>query len=408
MKTAWYTILLLSMGLFILPAGCSENGRQLSDKSIPLVRVRLLQDQAQVDIRASHPPVVRTGENTAAHPVRISEQPVSVRLTAQGWRIGDTALGGGVLTFQPNTDGSMAINGQPYHGIYRFVPVSADRFDVVNEVNVEDYLKGVISREMPSNWDIQAYKAQAIVARTYALYEVKTGPSGRYWDLYPDERSQVYGGIAAETSKAVAAVDATRGIVVAYGARGHERIFKAYFSACCGGISQSAADAFGDAWSEPLSAQNRGGVCAASPVFNWAPVSIKTQELARRLRLWGQRRNRPEQAISSVASVEIRRKNQFGRPSEFLVTDDKGTSYSLRAEELRTAINTDAPKPETVRSSFFRPVARGDAIQFVDGHGFGHGVGLCQWCAQVRAEHGQRPEDIVLSFYPRSVIVRAY
>ena len=99
--------------------------------------------------------------------------------------------------------------------------------------------------------------------------------------------------------------------------------------------------------------------------------------------------------------------NRYGRPVRFTVTDTNGTKYSLTGEELRWAVNTDAPKDGTLFSSFIEPADQGAQIKFT-GHGFGHGVGMCQWCAQTRALQGMRHETIVLQAYPGSQLVRAY
>jgi stage II sporulation protein D len=239
---------------------------------------------------------------------------------------------------------------------------------------------------------------------------MKTAGVGRYWDVYPDERSQVYGGIGGENGSSRAASDATRGVVVAYGPKGQERIFKAYFSSCCGGITQSAADAFGDAKSEPLSDQNVGNRCNASPKFNWGPVVVKKDELTRRFRAWGTAKKRAEKDIGAIQRIDIAFYNRWGRPIRFTVTDSKGLRYSLGGTELRSAINYSAQPGTTVYSSFFTPFgeAESDSIRFVDGHGFGHGVGLCQYCAEAQAEAGTRHEDIVLGAYPGATLQRGY
>jgi stage II sporulation protein D len=288
------------------------------------------------------------------------------------------------------------------------VPSGTSTFDVINDVDVDDYLKGVLARELRRGWDEEAYRAQAIVARTYALYEARVAGPGRYWDLYPDQRSQVYGGLAAETSKSRDAVDDTRGIVVAYGPPGQEKIFKAYFSSCCGGITQSAADAFGDAYIQPLSDRNVYSLCNASPRFNWGPIVIRKDELTRRFRAWGTKKARAEQTMALVARVDIQAVNRWGRPTRFLVTDARGASYSWTGEELRWAVNTDAPAGSTLNSSFCKIINTQDAVHFVEGHGWGHGVGMCQWCAQRLAEDGMRCEDIVLASFQKAVLVRAY
>jgi stage II sporulation protein D len=375
----------------------------------PIVRVRLLESQQSVTLHATAPPTART---TAGSGSRSVELPVNtdipVQLLADGWRVGDTALGGGDLLVLPSADGSVSFNGRPYRGTYRLVPVGNGKFDLVNHVDIDSYLKSVIPREMFPNWHDEAYKAQSVAARTYALYEVRTASGGKHWDLHPDTRSQVYGGFKDESDKARRAVDATSGVVLAYGPAGREKIFKTYFSACCGGVSQSAYDAFGDPYIEPLSDQNVGPLCNVAPRFNWGPVVIDKDELTRRIRIWGEQKGRPEKNIGRVECIDIQYVNRFGRPIRFIITDEAGKQYSLGSEETRWACNADAPRGSRLNSSFFKTINEPNQIQFVDGHGHGHGAGMCQWCTQVRATRGMPHETILLRAYPRAVLVRAY
>ena len=279
---------------------------------------------------------------------------------------------------------------------------------MINDVDVDSYLMGVVSKELLPGWHIEAYKAQAIIARTYALYEAKTQEAGRSWDLYPDERSQVYGGMNAETPVSISAVEQTRGYVATFGPAGQERIFKAYFSSCCGGVSVSPVDAFNESSIPPLDAKYTGGTCSISTRYSWGPITIGKAELARRIRAWGEKTGRSEKNIQALGTIEIASTNQFGRPRRFTITDNRGQAYSVSAEQMRWAFNTDSNGGPTVYSSFFRPVDSGDSIQIVDGHGFGHGVGACQWCMQSRALSGEQAVNIVLKAYPQALVLRAY
>ena len=400
----------------LLVSGCiQETARVGLPPGVPVVRVRLLQDLRDIRISASEPALVRAGSDMAAQPVNFPRSPGAVVILQGGvWKAGGINLGTGELIIQPGREGTVLVNGLQYRGRFRLVPVSTASFDLVNDVDVDGYLRGVLAGELYKSWNTQTYRAQAIVARTYALYETRTIGAKRYWDVFPDTRSQVYGGISAETSKSRDAVEATAGIVLAYGLPGQERIFKAYFSSCCGGISQSAYDAFGDLYSQPLSEQVRGSQCGASTKFNWGPVAIRKDELTRRLHLWARiksevtGRRRPELQMGTVVRIDGAFANKLGRPISFYVTDDRGLRYTMRAEELRTAINTDAKNGQVVYSSYFRTVDEPDQVRFVDGHGYGHGVGMCQWCAQRMAETGMPHEDIVLKSYPGAKLIRAY
>ena len=201
-------------------------------------------------------------------------------------------------------------------------------------------------------------------------------------------------------------------IVLAYGQPGRERIFKTYFSACCGGVTQSAADAFGEPYIVPLSDQNLQGLCSQAPRYNWGPVEITKADLTRRLRAYVAKRERREVNIGMIVKLDIQSLNRFNRPIRFIATDENDVRYSLSGEELRNAINGNADKdnPQRVNSSFFKVINEpgSELIKFVEGHGHGHGVGLCQYCSEARADAGMRHEDIILSAFPRAKLVRAY
>jgi stage II sporulation protein D len=247
------------------------------------------------------------------------------------------------------------------------------------------------------------------VARTYALYERQTAGGDRTWDVWPDTRSQVYGGMSAESAKSRRAVADTAGVVVAEpDAAGNPHIFKAYFSSSCGGVSLSAADAFGSAYSDVLSAQDVRAACRNSPKFNWGPVVVDKAELSKRFAAFGRRFNRPEQNVGTITRIDIQDRNRFERPTRFCVQDSKGNRFSLSGEEFRWAVNTNGGEGTTLFSSYVKVINDSDRIRFVEGHGWGHGVGMCQWSAEKRAEDGIRHEDIVLAAYPTAMLVRAY
>jgi peptidoglycan hydrolase-like amidase len=116
--------------------------------------------------------------------------------------------------------------------------------------------------------------------------------------------------------------------------------------------------------------------------------------------------------MARLAKIEISQVNRFDRPIQFEAFDEKEVRYSFRGEELRNAINAGATpeSPQRLYSSFVNVINEPgcDVVRFVDGHGNGHGVGMCQWCSHIRDEAGMRHEDIVLSAFPQAKLVRAY
>jgi stage II sporulation protein D len=131
-----------------------------------------------------------------------------------------------------------------YRGALEVVPTSSGRtLNVVNALNIDKYVRGVIAGEMPSSWPIEALKTQAVAARSYAL---TGGVHGHGFSLYDDTRSQVYRGVAGETTTTNAAVNQTKGQVVMYGGQ----IARTYYSASSGGQTESVE--FGFPGSDPV------------------------------------------------------------------------------------------------------------------------------------------------------------
>ena len=391
----------------LLFAGCNASPTPIAtveNAGVPLVRVRLLSGVSAVKLAAARPPLLSTTDHPAPRSVVLSGDAATLTRAGGQWRLNGRPVGTGAMTLAPASPGDLTVGGKPYRGFYVFQPTDGETFDVVNHVGLEDYLAGVVPMEMPADWNPQAYRAQAVAARTYALYDIQSRPpSARTWDVYDDTRSQVYGGLGAESDKSRAAVADTAGVVLAYGPAGREKIFKAYFSSCCGGVTAAADEVFDETPIPPLSAQATGDLCAASPVHDWPTVTIPKAELTRRLRASGKGMGK----MAAVDHIDVARRD-LGRPVNFVVVDAAGETYPLKSDAFRTAVNASADGGPTLRSGFCTPVASADAIAFTDGHGWGHGVGLCQWGAQARAEQGAPWDQILAKAYPQSTLVRAY
>jgi stage II sporulation protein D len=134
--------------------------------------------------------------------------------------------------------GPLQLAGQgSYRGWLEFRPDGAGGVQTVNALHLEDYVRGVVSYEMPASWAPEALKTQAVAARTYAITSTVNG-SG--YQLFRDTRSQMYGGVAAETPSTDAAVAATTGQVVTY----HGKPAITYFASSSGGHTENIEDAW--------------------------------------------------------------------------------------------------------------------------------------------------------------------
>ena len=144
-------------------------------------------------------------------------------------------LGTDSIVLRPDSAGYVSTKGKWYRGKL-IVKLSANKLTVINDVDLEDYIKGVVPAEMPPSWESEALKAQAIAARSYALANL--GKQARFgYDLKDNTEDQAYGGASAETNKTNRAVDETKGLVLTY----DMKIISAYYSASAGGYTNTNA-----------------------------------------------------------------------------------------------------------------------------------------------------------------------
>ena len=183
------------------------------------------------------------------------------------------------LTFSPGT-APLRIGKSSYRGKLLLVS-NGKRLQAVNSLPLETYVLGVVGREMPSNWPAAALQTQAVAARSYALAELENVVTARAYDLYSDTRSQVYGGIAAESAAVTAAVRATARQVVLYGGK----VATTYFSSSSGGRTASAAEAWGKPVPYLVSVDDPYDTL--SPYHDWGPVLVDVRKAARALKVPG-------------------------------------------------------------------------------------------------------------------------
>jgi stage II sporulation protein D len=220
--------------------------------------------------------------------------------------------------------GAITLDGAAYRGSLE-VAVVDGKLRAINFVGLDAYLYGVVPREVPYNWPAEALKAQAVVARSYALAVRKTGA----FDLFADTRSQVYGGIAAERPETTAAVTATAGQVVLYAGS----VATTYFFSTSGGRTASIQDAWPRAQPVPYLVSVPDPHDSASPHHRWGPLPVTAARLVRALGAQGR--------LLDVRAA-INRSNRVG---VLTAVTPNGTA-SKSGDEVRTALG--------LRSAWFR------------------------------------------------------
>jgi stage II sporulation protein D len=165
------------------------------------------------------------------------------------------------------------------NGLYRgslLISASGSRLIAINALDLEDYVRGVVSGESPSAWPAEALKAQAVAARTYAMTTDAGGPT---FDQYADTRSQVYRGVAAETPSTDAAVAATRGQVVTYGGKP----VTTYFFSTSGGETEDVENSMLGAQPEPWLKAVDDPFDSVSPKHRWGPFRFTASQVNHKL-----------------------------------------------------------------------------------------------------------------------------
>jgi len=247
-------------------------GTTIGTQSAPPVRILVAEGRTRVTLASDSPWKVVDAQGASVS-LPAGRVPLTPDLTVNGKVLASP------LTFTPGT-APLLVGKAPYRGKL-IVLSNGKRLQVVNAVPLESYVLGVVGREMPSNWPAAALEAQAVAARSYALAELQNVVTARAFDLYSDTRSQVYGGIDAESPAVTAAVHATARQVVLYGGK----VATTYFSSSSGGRTVSAAEAWGKPVPYLVSVDDPYDTL--SPYHDWGPVLVDARTAARALKVPG-------------------------------------------------------------------------------------------------------------------------
>ena len=276
-------------------------------------------------------------------------------------------------------DGELTINGLTV-GNRVIVKRQNGKLLAINELPLEDYVKGVVPSEMSAAWHPEALKVQAIATRTYALYKMRQN-ARKDFDVVASIKDQVYlyRGRAAAAGPAGRAADETRDQVLAY----RDEPILAAFSSTAAGLTEDAWNV----WAVDLP-YLKGVECPFdlnSPWYQWR-TDVGLAMLEQRLRDEGF----PVGVIASLAPATY---TKAGRVVQVRILHSGGELY-VKGDDLRRVLGYTV-----LPSTQFDFDVVGLQVQFA-GRGNGHGVGLCQWGAKELAERGYSAETILRYYYP--------
>jgi stage II sporulation protein D len=388
----------------------------------PLIRVGILTNQINVVLSADSAYELVDGAGKSISKFKPQEK-ISVSVRGSKIAVNGTLIEGSrleVKTAEKSGDNFIEVNKRQYRGsitIHRTYGKSG--LTVVNTLPIEQYLYGIITKEISPEWPLEAIKAQAVAARTYALVNMDKHQADGF-DVCASTDCQVYGGRDSEAPRASKAVDDTKGIVMLY--RG--KLISAYFHSSGGGYTENSENVWGGYLPFLRAVPDFD---QKSPHYKWEKkyTPFELEEILRNAgytigRLYtvelskltppplqaGDRgvsgRVKALQFTGSAGSVSItgtRLRSLLELPStlfdiqvvnplqsniEFQITDSYGDHETKKVE-----VNI-APVPEkglvTDKDTIRRFSYRTNEIITISGYGWGHGIGLSQWGAKAMAE----------------------
>ena len=395
----------------LLPLGCEKRELIEPTKGMTMedpyqIRVLLFNDITQCSLTPLDSfDVIDAVTGFAAH---FSEQsgPLIARLSEQSITIGSHSFSGHV-NIETSDPFAAYINNRGYRGSFTLrVNNDGRSFDVVNTLPVEAYLGGVIGSEMPSYWEPDALKAQAIAARTYCLFIKQRFGQNRHWDLRCTQASQVYRGIEAESFNVGNALTQTEGqVLTCKNSDGKLDIFPTYFSSTCGGHTEDSSNVFGDSY-QSLKAV-KCPYCrkiAQSELLFWTDVQFPIKYVNDRL-IESYPNLTKLDGIKDIVPSDVSDYGKGGRINSVKIIGQNGKTDTIRGEDLRLTID---PTGKKIKSTYCTFAKVDGNYKFIAGRGYGHGVGMCQCGAQGMARKGRDFRQILAYYYPSSRILKKY
>jgi len=366
-------IVFLVFGFWFLVSPCYP-------QSSKYIRVAIVQDAASLSLKISG-----FYEIIDAHTQKVLYRDRNLKTTVTTYRdgiwIGKINSKTNKLFIKADDPGVILVDDRKFRGDIELIKKDNLHLMVINHIGLEDYIKGILYHETSHYWPMEALKAQAIVCRTYAVYEMQENNS-RDYDVTSDIYSQVYGGRTSERYRTNTAVEETKGQILIY----QDKPIPAYYHATCGGYTEDASLI----WNidiAPLKGRSCS-FCKDSPHFNW--YQVLSQDKIREALI-----NSGYVGFKNIKDIVILGKDNSGRIIDLKIITDK-KEIKISAKDFRNIIG-----PNVIKSTNFKVNLVNNDVIF-EGFGWGHGVGLCQWGSYFMAKLGYNYKQILKYYYPGS------
>jgi stage II sporulation protein D len=330
-----------------------------------------------------------------------------------GGGVGETTLDLAEPVVIQSPAGFLQYNGRPYREELR-VYSAGSLCEVVNQVDIEKYLEGLVNAEFNSRWSEEAIGAQVVAARTYAVFQMRQAQDQHY-DVDATTHDQVYDGSMKEDSRAARIVEKTRGLLLTVKTAHGVEPLKAYYHSTCGGVTELPEKVWGTS--------NQGfrrvvcPFCAHSPGSHWsfdltsgAIVEALRREAANHTSAEAERwpsNWRRLLGAGRLQGLRIGGLDPSGRVDQVVMTfdlDHKTQDWTMTGAKFRQWVGPARFKSTAFQMQLASALSGGGLTWRFSGKGNGHGVGMCQWGAKSMGEHGYKTAAILKFYYPDAAI----
>jgi len=390
--------------------GCSSTKRFSSDNntefsSSSTIRVLLDNNSNELTISVNDEVLISDDSKKLAivksgNKLRFSEKSGELNLN-----VGDAKFSSEKFYITPATDNAIIkINGKQYRGRISIFIIDSE-IKSVNQIGLEDYVKGVMTKEMPigkGNENYDALKAFSLCARTYAFNKINENKN--FFDIYPDTRDQVYGGADGETEYTNKIVDETKGQLLVY--ENEPAII--FYHSTCGGQTEDVSNVFSKKNIAYLCGVKDGEepYCKISPRYEWTE---NYSELTFIDRLY--KAKLIESNKYRLSDIKIKSRFNSGRVNELDIIVNDGEEIQktifLVSNQIRSIIRSGDGK-SILKSTLFNINLDDDENIVITGKGNGHGVGFCQWGAIGQSKKGIDYIEILNHYFPGTTIKNLY
>lgn len=359
------------------PSQAPKADQSEQEKATKIVRVLLTDNQTSIEIKHSGRVYIYTQDLSKKYKVS-APGTLAVKAAGNGRVVVGTLRTDQTVILEPAKGTLFTWDNNIYAGKI-FISPATNTFYLIEHVDLENYLYGVLPYEMSYSWPIEALKAQAVAARTYTLKTIEN-VKNKAFDLYSDVRSQMYKGGGKQYDSVKQAVDGTRNQVLT----SDGKLFYTYYHGNCGGGTDDVRS-----WNpsakviKPLS----GATCSTdkhSKSYAWhmEVANTKILDYARSVGLKG-----------TLKGLSIARKTGTGRATNLTLRTSSGIKQ-VPCGKFRLATG--------IRSCKLTKINVGSKTTYFEGKGYGHGIGMCQDGANGMAKNGKNYKQILKHYYPGS------